>query len=181
MWLLCSVASHQRGVYAAASIWTREVILTTFAFICFAILRYDYLHDFLLSISNQNQNTPVFLWRRWDSNSRPPACKADVLPTELQPHLRKVKDSNLRYISVCHVSNVVLSVTQPTFLFVAVVEPASHLWVMSPPCDCHTATAILAYCLSQVFGLCINLIYIRMNSLSMSVQRYYKILNIPNL
>ena len=57
--------------------------------------------------------------------------------------LRKVKDSNLRYISVCHVSNVVLSVTQPTFLFVAVVEPASHLWVMSPPCDYHTATAIL--------------------------------------
>lgn len=28
----------------------------------------------------------MFMWRRWDSNSRPFACKANVLPTELQPH-----------------------------------------------------------------------------------------------
>ena len=26
-------------------------------------------------------------WRRRDSNSRPPACKAGALPTELHPHL----------------------------------------------------------------------------------------------
>lgn len=126
---------------------------------------------FLAFHQQSNPNTPVFLWRRWGSNSRPFACKANVLTnwttTPLDTRvgfeptnnsfadcslnrlgngwmlLRKVKDSNLRYISVCHVSNVVLSVTQPTFLFVAVVEPASHLWVMSPPCDYHTATAIL--------------------------------------
>lgn len=45
-------------LYAAASIVARGVILTTFAFIVFAISRYDYLHDSLLSVSNQNQNTP---------------------------------------------------------------------------------------------------------------------------
>ena len=28
-------------------------------------------------------------WRRRDSNSRPPACKAGALPTELRPHIRK--------------------------------------------------------------------------------------------
>ena len=32
--------------------------MTTFAFICFAILRHNCLHDSLPSICNQNQNTP---------------------------------------------------------------------------------------------------------------------------
>ena len=32
--------------------------MTTFAFICFAILRHNCLHDSLHSICNQNQNTP---------------------------------------------------------------------------------------------------------------------------
>ena len=36
----------------------RGVILTTFAFICFAISKHDCLHDSLPSISNQNHNTP---------------------------------------------------------------------------------------------------------------------------
>ena len=44
--------------YAAASICARGVILTTLAFICFAISKHDCLHDSLPSISNQNQNTP---------------------------------------------------------------------------------------------------------------------------
>ena len=57
-WPLCSFASHPRGAYAAASILARGVILTTLAFICFAISKHDCLHDFLPSISNQNQNTP---------------------------------------------------------------------------------------------------------------------------
>ncbi|MEN9802311.1 MAG: hypothetical protein RLZ37_1436 [Actinomycetota bacterium] len=25
------------------------------------------------------------VWRRWESNPRPPACKAGALPTELRP------------------------------------------------------------------------------------------------
>ena len=25
------------------------------------------------------------MWRRWDSNPQPPACKAGALPVELQP------------------------------------------------------------------------------------------------
>ena len=33
--------------------------MTTLAFICFAISKHDCLHDFLPSISNQNQNTPI--------------------------------------------------------------------------------------------------------------------------
>ena len=31
------------------------------------------------------QGMVVDLWRRWDSNPRPPACKAGALPTELRP------------------------------------------------------------------------------------------------
>ena len=38
----------------------RGVILTTFAFICFAISKHDCLHDSLLSISNQNQSPPIY-------------------------------------------------------------------------------------------------------------------------
>ena len=80
---------------------------------------------FLAFHQQSNPNTPVFLWRRWDSNSRPPACKADVLTnwttTPLDTRvgfeptnnsfvdcslnrlgngwilLRMVKDSNFRY------------------------------------------------------------------------------------
>ena len=42
--------------------------------------------------SNQLSYKPIFeifrfQWRWRDSNSRPPACKAGALPTELHPHL----------------------------------------------------------------------------------------------
>ena len=37
--------------------------MTTLAFICFAISKHDCLHDFLPSISNQNQNTPILMER----------------------------------------------------------------------------------------------------------------------
>ena len=57
-WPLCSFASHPRGAYAAASMLARGVILTTLAFICFAISKHDCLHDSLPSISNQNQIPP---------------------------------------------------------------------------------------------------------------------------
>ena len=33
-----------------------------------------------------NANSFIGKWRRWDSNSWPPACKAGALPTELRPH-----------------------------------------------------------------------------------------------
>ncbi len=65
-----------RGAYAAASIVARGVILTTFAFICFAISRYDYLHDSLLSVSNQNQNTPKYSKNTYGLNFH--RCKDNI-------------------------------------------------------------------------------------------------------
>lgn len=50
--------SPTRRTYAAASITRREVMFTTLAFILFTISKHDCLHDFLLSIRNQNQIPP---------------------------------------------------------------------------------------------------------------------------
>ena len=38
------------------------------------------------NISNMNKVLLYSQWRRRDSNSWPPACKAGALPTELRPH-----------------------------------------------------------------------------------------------
>ena len=78
-WPLCSFASHPRGAYAAASIWAREVISTTLAFICSAISRHDCLHDSLPSISNQNQNTPN-VFKDLCSRMLQQCCSLSLLP-----------------------------------------------------------------------------------------------------
>lgn len=53
--------------------------------------------------------------------SIPLLMSADALNgrSQCKLFLRKMKDSNLRYLSVCLVSSEVLSATQPIFLFVA--------------------------------------------------------------
>ena len=54
----------------------------------------NFLHDLLVTICMISSLIYLFLfceyfirkWRLRDSNSRPPACKAGALPTELSPH-----------------------------------------------------------------------------------------------
>ena len=56
--------------------WLRYIFLGKYIIICMRFSRYS--ADITLQ------------WRRRDSNSRPPACKAGALPTELRPHRANV-------------------------------------------------------------------------------------------
>ena len=49
----------------------------------------EYFINYLSVWSFQGTLAIIFnsQWRRWDSNSWPPACKAGALPTELRPHI----------------------------------------------------------------------------------------------
>ena len=59
-------------------------------FVCFSDVLNISLKNFQLSLcmkfSRYILNSFAVQWRRWDSNSWPPACKAGALPTELHPH-----------------------------------------------------------------------------------------------
>ena len=49
--------------------------------------RYFYRNASPLSVFLNRNSFISIPWRQRDSNSRPPACKAGALPTELHPHL----------------------------------------------------------------------------------------------
>ena len=49
--------------------------------------RYFYRNASPLSVFLNRNSFISIQWRQRDSNSRPPACKAGALPTELSPHL----------------------------------------------------------------------------------------------
>ena len=49
--------------------------------------RYFYRNASPLSVFLNRNSFVSIPWRQRDSNSRPPACKAGALPTELSPHL----------------------------------------------------------------------------------------------
>ena len=66
------------GWYSERSFWTCCSPTLSHIVLCVKFSRYIYYI--------RKQET-VFEWRLRDSNSRPPACKAGALPTELSPHL----------------------------------------------------------------------------------------------
>ena len=64
--------------------------ITCFASYCEKSLRdsrYFYRNASPLSVFLNRNSFISIPWRQRDSNSRPPACKAGALPTELHPHL----------------------------------------------------------------------------------------------
>ena len=70
---------------------------------------------FLQGISLRRYTTILPTSERQDLNLRPPAPKAGALPTAPLSDLRKMRDSNPRYLSVCWFSRPVHSTTLPIF------------------------------------------------------------------
>ena len=53
-------------------------------------------------LTRENVVIPTTPWRRWDSNPRPPACKAGALPAELRPRHVK-REWHLVFLPRCYV------------------------------------------------------------------------------
>ena len=82
-------------------------------------------------------------WRRRDSNSRPSACKADALPTELRPHKEWAQvDSNHRphAYQACALTGWAMSPNK---------KPGNHLFSQTVPHPLPSA----AYAFTSVFDM----------------------------
>ena len=70
-------------------------------FIFFFLLNQEYSFDILSYFMISVKVFFVSWWRRRDSNSWPPACKAGALPTELRPHVTGKLVRKTKTLEVC--------------------------------------------------------------------------------